>query len=96
MKVLWFTNTASNCPGEKSSAGGGWISSLETAMRGRGDVELGVSFFGSGVSDSVHDGPVSYFPVLRDRRCGGFSNWQNKTNGTFRIACGLSTASNPI
>ncbi len=67
MKVLWFTNTASNCPGEKSSAGGGWISSLETAMRGRGDVELGVSFFGSGVSDSVHDGPVSYFPVLRDR-----------------------------
>ena len=67
MKVLWFTNTSSNCPGEKSSAGGGWISSLETAMRGRGDVELGVSFFGSGVSDSVQDGPVSYFPVLRDR-----------------------------
>lgn len=36
-------------------------------MRSRGDVRLGVSFFGSGVSDSVQDGPVSYFPVLRGR-----------------------------
>ena len=36
-------------------------------MRSRGDVQLGVSFFGSGDSDFVQNGSVSYFPVLRDR-----------------------------
>ena len=67
MRVLWFVNTPSNCPGQEHPVGGGWISSLEAELRQIGDIQLGVSFFGSGSVDFIQDGSVSYFPILRNQ-----------------------------
>ncbi len=67
MRVLWFTNTSSCYRRDGSPAncynGGGWISSLETELRKRDDVELGVCFYTNLVSEAKkeeQDGTTYY------------------------------------
>lgn len=52
MRVLWFTNTSS-CYKNKNKRGyngGGWISSLELALKSMPDIELSVAFYSNNVS----------------------------------------------
>ena len=66
MKVLWFSLTPSNYPAKSRGAnGGGWISSLESCVSGRGDVELGVAFFHDSAAGKRWIGPVTYYPIRR-------------------------------
>lgn len=67
MRVLWFTNTSSCYRRDGSPAncynGGGWISSLETELRKRDDVELGICFYTNLVSEAKkeeQDGTTYY------------------------------------
>ncbi len=65
MRVLWFTNTSSCYKRGSANCynGGGWISSLEMELKKRADVELGVCFYASFVSDlkkEKQDGTVYY------------------------------------
>ena len=53
MRVLWFTNSSS-CYKRSSGNyynGGGWISSLETELKKRKDIELGVCFYTNSVPE---------------------------------------------
>lgn len=64
MKILWFTNTASNYnlqSGEYN--GGGWISSLETEIKKYKEVDLAVSFVMSNQPFKVQNDNVTYYPI---------------------------------
>lgn len=66
MRVLWFTNTPS-CYTKKGVGynGGGWISSLEKAIKCKGEIELGICFFSSEARDKVVQNGTTYYPIAR-------------------------------
>ncbi len=65
MRVLWFSITSS-CYSSRQALGyngGGWVMSLENAIKGCGDIELGVAFeFASEKFKEVIDG-ITYYPI---------------------------------
>ena len=66
MRILWFTNTPSNASLEfgYSSAGSGWISSLETLVVETERYELGICFFYGGETyKSIKKGNVNYYGI---------------------------------
>lgn len=64
MRVLWFTNTPSNyVSGVNAYNGGGWISSLETAISKRKDVDLGIAFHYRSINKKVERDGVCYYPI---------------------------------
>lgn len=63
MRILWFTNTASNYIGNLAYNGGGWISSLETEMKNSKDISLAVSFLLDGQPFKVNREGVTYYPI---------------------------------
>lgn len=65
MKVLWFVNTPPSGPSSDGSRGGGWMSALSAALRGRGDVELGIAFFGPRGTEPPGSGSPALFPLVR-------------------------------
>ena len=61
MRVLWFSATPSLFEEKKS---GGWIASLETAIRKYGkDIELGIAFEYSANAQKKKSGIVTYYPM---------------------------------
>ena len=67
MRVLWFTNTPCNFFSGKNGGynGGGWLSSLESELVKREDVELGICFCQNGQPFKVEQNSVTYYPVPR-------------------------------
>ena len=66
MRVLWFSLTPSNFAAQRGGYNGcGWISSLETAISKREDVELGIAFFDRTETNPVTIGRTTYFPMRR-------------------------------
>ena len=65
MKVLWFVNTPPSGPASDDSRGGGWMSALSAALRGREDVELGIAFFAPRGGMSPESGSPGLFPLVR-------------------------------
>ena len=65
MRILFFTNTPSNYTQRKGGYnGGGWISSLESELSGREEIELAVSFFLDGQPRRVESrSGVVYYPL---------------------------------
>ena len=70
MRVLWFTNTSSNYFSGKKGGynGGGWLSSLESELVKRDDIELGICFCQNGQPFKVVQNGVTYYPVPRHRK----------------------------
>jgi len=70
MRVLWFTNTPCNYPSGYNGGynGGGWLSSLESELVKRNDVELGICFCQNCQAFKVEQNGVSYYPVPRHRK----------------------------
>ena len=66
MKILWFSLTSSNFASQSSGYhGGGWISSLESAVAKQNHVELAVAFFHPSQVGRTHIGNVTYYPMRR-------------------------------
>lgn len=64
MRVLWFTNTPSNfLEGINPYNGGGWISSLETEIQKRHDIQLGIAFLLNGNPQKVKREDVCYYSI---------------------------------
>ena len=64
MRVLWFTNSPSNyLRGTNAYNGGGWISSLESELKKRDDVELGIAFQLNGHPKKMEKDGVCYYPI---------------------------------
>ncbi|PWG78725.1 glycosyltransferase [Pararcticibacter amylolyticus] len=64
VKVLWFSVTPSLYESKISGHnGGGWIASLESLVRGSGDVQLAVAFEHEDGQFKVEDGDVTYYPI---------------------------------
>jgi hypothetical protein len=63
MRVLWFTNTPSNYALAGGYNGGGWISSLETEISKRRNIQLGISFFMIGQPQKLEQNGVTYYPL---------------------------------
>lgn len=64
MKILWFTNSPSNYKsGTNKYNGGGWISSLESSINCREDIELAIAFTMDGQEFKVHQNGVTYYPM---------------------------------
>lgn len=68
MRILWFTNTPSNYGVYNNGYnGGGWISSLETALTREGNIDLGICFLLDGNPWKKKINGVIYYPVARSR-----------------------------
>ena len=81
MRVLWFSLTPSNYAFQAGGYnGGGWISSLESAVAARGDVELGVAFLHPSASGKERRGSVVYYPMRRPQ------SFPARIDRFFRIA----------
>ena len=66
MRILWFSLTPANFAAQSGGYnGGGWISSLESAVAARGDVELGVAFLHSSSVGKTRRSGVTYYPMRR-------------------------------
>lgn len=66
MRVLWFSLTPSNFATQVGGYNGcGWVSSLESAVAARGDVELGVAFLHPSTCGKAKQGNVTYYPMRR-------------------------------
>lgn len=65
MKILWFCNTPSLYKNIKHGYnGGGWMSSLESAMAGLPGIELGICFLLARNDEfKVKEGNTTYYPV---------------------------------
>lgn len=65
MRVLWFVNTTSNFPikGKTLYNGGGWISSLESAISKEPNISLGVCFNLDGQPGKIIYNKVCYYPL---------------------------------
>ena len=68
MKILWFSNSPCGSIRRKSNKAitGGWLISLEAAIKKIDSIELSVSYFSDVAEpDFVYDG-VSYFPIYKN------------------------------
>ena len=64
MRVLWFTNTPSCYKPQKGGYnGGGWISSLETEIKKKDGIELGICFFLEDENQKIQENNVTYYPI---------------------------------
>lgn len=64
MRVLWFSNTPSNyIMGTNPYNGGGWISSLESSICNKDEIELGIAFILKGEPQKVKKNSVTYYVV---------------------------------
>lgn len=64
MKVLWFSNTPSNyLNGINPYNGGGWISSLETALTKDGRIQLAIAFILDDQPSKVIRDNIVYYPI---------------------------------
>ena len=70
MRVLWFTNTPCNYPSGNNGGynGGGWLSSLESELVKRDNVDLGICFCQNNQPFKVEQNGVTYYPVPRHRK----------------------------
>lgn len=70
MRVLWFTNTPCNYLSGNNGGynGGGWLSSLESELVKRNDIELGICFCQNGQPFKIEQDGVAYYPVPRHRK----------------------------
>lgn len=67
MRVLWFAHVPpwGFRQGNGGYNGGGWISSLQSAMESRGDVDLAIAFFTKFSGKAAEKLRVSYYPMHR-------------------------------
>lgn len=66
MRILWFSLTPANFAAQSGGYnGGGWISSLESAVAACGDVELGVAFLHPSSVGKTQRAGVTYYPMRR-------------------------------
>lgn len=69
MRVLWFTGSISNFQkGIHGYNGCGWITSLETELQKRKEVQLGIAFFLNGQPEKVDRDGRSYYPIANPYR----------------------------
>lgn len=65
MKILWFTGTpalAEEIKGVKGIYGGGWIKSLQSALKDY-KIELGIAFYSRHLSESFKHEGTNYYPI---------------------------------
>lgn len=68
MRILWFTNTTSNFNNTCEAYNGrGWISSLESELSNRDDVELGIAFLNQTNQFKVERDNVTYYLISQDK-----------------------------
>lgn len=66
MRILWLSLTPANFTAQSGGYNGcGWVSSLESAVAARGDVELGVAFLHPSACGKARKGNVTYYPMRR-------------------------------
>lgn len=63
MKILWYTNTPCLYKQNNAYNGGGWLSSLQTELLKRKDVELGIAFSLVCEEWKVKENGVTYYPL---------------------------------
>lgn len=63
MKILWYTNTPCHYKQNNAYNGGGWLSSLQTLLMRRSDIELGIAFPLDDEKEKVVENGVSYYPL---------------------------------
>ncbi|HDZ07414.1 hypothetical protein LCGC14_0119100 [marine sediment metagenome] len=69
MKILWFTISSSLFEENKHHYhGAGWISSLESIITKRTDVELGIAFYHPEKSEKVLKNKTTYYPIKFERK----------------------------
>lgn len=69
MRVLWFTITSSLFEENKHHYhGAGWISSLESLIAKRDDVDLGIAFYHADKSEKVIQNETTYYPIKYERK----------------------------
>lgn len=80
MRILWFSLTPSNFTSTKRGYnGGGWISSLETALAFHDGIELGIAFLHTSSVGKSRNGRITYYPLRRPQ------NLIAKTNRFLRV-----------
>lgn len=81
MRVLWFSSTPSNFSAQIGGYNGcGWVSSLESAVGARDEVELGVAFLHPSAVGKAKQRNVTYYPMRRPQ------SLLAKANRFFRIS----------
>lgn len=63
MKILWYTNTPCLYKQNNAYNGGGWLSSLQTLLMRRSEIELGIAFPLDDEKEKVVEKGVSYYPL---------------------------------
>lgn len=63
MKVLWYANTPCLYKQNNAYNGGGWLTSLQTLLMKRDDIELGIAFDLQGEEAKVVQDGVAYYPI---------------------------------
>lgn len=63
MKILWYTNTPCLYKQNNAYNGGGWLSSLQTLLMRRSEIELGIAFPLDDEKEKVVENGVSYYPL---------------------------------
>ena len=80
LKVLWFSPIPVSTRNGAPNYGGGWISSLESAIAVRDGVELGIAFLHDSAPEWEQHGNVTYYPMRRPH------SFLDKTDRFFRIS----------
>lgn len=63
MRILWYTNTPCLYKQNNAYNGGGWLSSLQTMLMNREEVELGIAFSLDGEEEKIIEEGVTYYPL---------------------------------
>lgn len=63
MRILWYTNTPCLYKQKNAYNGGGWLTSLQTLLMKRTEVELGIVFELKGEDQKVVQDGVTYYPL---------------------------------
>lgn len=85
MRILWFTNTASNYKSNNKYNGGGWISALENELKKQENIELGICFFYN-EEQKIKQKNITYYPIKQSKKFFSFipsSKYTDKENNTL-------------
>lgn len=63
MRILWYTNTPCLYKQNNAYNGGGWLSSLQSLLMLRSDIELGIAFELQEENKKVIQDGVTYYPI---------------------------------
>lgn len=85
MRVLWFSVTPSLFnPYSNTHNGGGWIASLEQAIRKQDNIDLGVAFYFQNDCAKYQKDGVSYYTLPVDSR-GLIAKWIHPEKESLRV-----------